>query len=148
MKLKNSMKKTVFKDFSFSDERKNAVKEAIRSNQSQQQYNTWKAETIMAVLGSVQQQPMQGYDISIQLFQKGELIFQNNEGQLYTLLHLLENKEILTSSWSDNKKHYALTPKGKKYLAAYKQDNSHQPVSLKHLLEEASLWAQQNLKNF
>ena len=77
--------------------------------------------------------------ISIQLIQKNERTFQKNEGQLYTLLHLLENKEILTSNWINKKKYYFLNSKGKKYLATYKQDTSKQELSLKHLLKEASL---------
>ncbi|WP_409275987.1 PadR family transcriptional regulator [Neobacillus sp. SCS-31] len=137
--LKSSMKKTIFKDLSFSNERKNAVKEAIRMNQSQSQFHSWEIETIIALLESVQRESKDGYTISVQLFQKNERTFQKNEGQLYILLHLLENKEILTSKWIDEKKYYSLHSKGKKYLASYKQDTSKSELSLKHLLEEASL---------
>lgn len=137
--LKSSMKKSIFKDFSFSSERKNAVKESIRMRQAQSQYHSWKLETIIAVLESVQHESKDGYNISTRLFQKNERTFQNNEGQLYTLLHLLENKEILTSTWRNQKKYYFLNSKGTKYLATFKQDNSKQKLSLKHLLEEASL---------
>ena len=137
--LKSSMKKSIFKDFSFSNERKNAVKEAIRMSQSQSQFHSWKIETIIAILESIQHESKDGYTISIQLFQKSELTFQKNEGQLYTLLHLLENKEILTSNWINKEKYYSLNSKGKKYLAAYKQENSKLALSLKHLLEEVSL---------
>lgn len=137
--LKSAMKKSMFKDFSFSDERKNAVKEAIRMSQSQSQFHSWKIETIIALLESIEHEAKDGYTISIQLLQKSECTFQKNEGQLYTLLHLLENKEILTSNWVDEKKYYSLNSKGKKYLATYKQDQSKLDLSLKHLLEEASL---------
>ncbi|WP_043932597.1 PadR family transcriptional regulator [Bacillus sp. EB01] len=137
--LKSSMKKSIFKDFSFSNERKNAVKESIRMRQSQSQFHSWKIETITAILESVQHESKDGYNISTQLFQKNERTFQKNEGQLYSLLHLLENKEILTSKWINKKKYYSLNSKGEKYLATYKQDKSKQELSLKHLLEEASL---------
>ncbi|OIJ20151.1 hypothetical protein BKP45_10230 [Anaerobacillus alkalidiazotrophicus] len=137
--LKSAMKKSIFKDFSFSNERKNAVKEVIRWNQSQPQFHSWKVETIIAILETIQHEPKDGYNISTQLFQKNELVFQNNEGGLYTLLHLLENKEILTSKWLNEKKYYSLNSKGEKYLAAYKQDNLNQHLSLNHLIEEASL---------
>ncbi|MGD6831259.1 PadR family transcriptional regulator [Sutcliffiella halmapala] len=137
--LKNSMKKSIFKDFSFSNERKSAVKEAIHMNQSQQQFHSWEIKTIIAILECIQHESKDGYNISIQLLQKKELTFQKNEGQLYTLLHLLENKEILTSNWLNKKKYYSLNSKGKKYLATYNQDNSKQDLSLKHLIEEASL---------
>jgi hypothetical protein len=138
MNLKSSMKKSIFKDLSFSNERKNAVQEAIRTNQ-QSQFHNWNIETITAILESVQHESKDGYNISIQLFQKNERTFQKNEGQLYTLLHLLENNEILTSNWLNKKKYYSLNSKGKKYLATYKQDTSKQELSLKHLIKEASL---------
>jgi DNA-binding PadR family transcriptional regulator len=138
MNLKSSMKKSIFKDLSFSNERKNAVQEAIRTNQ-QSQFHNLNIETIIAILESVQHEPKDGYNISIQLFQKNERTFQKNEGQLYTLLHLLENNEILTSNWLNKKKYYSLNSKGKKYLATYKQDTSKQELSLKHLIKEASL---------
>ena len=137
--LKSSMKKSIFKDFSFSNERKNAVKESIRMRQSQSQFHSWKIETIISILESVQHESKDGYNISTQLFQKNERTFQKNEGQLYSLLHLLENKEFLTSDWINKKKYYSLNSKGEKYLATYKQDKSKQELSLKHLLEEASL---------
>ncbi|MFC7684941.1 PadR family transcriptional regulator [Ureibacillus sp. GCM10028918] len=133
--LKSSMEKSIFKDFSFSNERKNAVREAIRTNQ-QSQFHT---ETIIAILESVQHESKDGYNISVQLFQKNERAFQKNEGQLYTLLHLLENKEMLTSNWINNKKYYSLNSKGKKYLATYKQDTTKQGLSLNPFITEASL---------
>src|SRR5690554_4866135 len=100
--LKSAMKKNIFKDFSFSEERKSAVKEAIRENQP----HSWKIETIIAVLECIQHEPKHGYDISTNLLQKNELIFCNNEGHLYTLLHLLENNEIIRSNWLNDKKYY------------------------------------------
>jgi DNA-binding PadR family transcriptional regulator len=137
--LKSAMKETIFKDFSFSDERKDAVKETIRGKHSQQQLHSWKEQTIIAVLESIQHEPKNGYDISTHLFHKKDFSFQYNEGQLYTLLHLLENKEIVISKWIKEKKYYFLTMKGIKYLGASKQASSKKQVSLKHLLEEASL---------
>lgn len=137
--LKSSMKKSIFKDYSFSHERKNAVKESIRMKQSQSQLHSWEIETILAILELVQHESKDGYSISTLLFQKNERTFQKNEGQLYTLLHLLENKEILTSKWINEKKYYSLNSKGKRYLASYKQENSKQELSIKHLLEEAAL---------
>lgn len=139
IKLKSAMKKSVFNDLTFSDERKNAVKQSIRSKHSQAQLHLWNEETLLDVFESLQYEAKHGFDISTQLFQKNDLSFQNNEGQLYTLLHLLESKEILTSKWREEKKYYSLTPKGEKHLAAYKQGKTKQHSSLKHLLTEASL---------
>ena len=79
MNLKSTMKKSLFKDLSFSNERKSAVQEAIRTNQ-QSQFHNWNIETIIAILESVQHESKDGYSISIHLFQKNECTFQKNEG--------------------------------------------------------------------
>ncbi|MED3575336.1 PadR family transcriptional regulator [Cytobacillus praedii] len=137
--LKNVMKKTVFKDLTFSNERKDAVKKVIQGKQSQLNLHSWKESIIIEILEILQLEQKHGYDISTLLFQKHEFCFQKNEGLLYTLLHLLENKEFLSSKWINEKKYYTLTTKGKKYAAAYKQESTKQLTSLKHLIEEASL---------
>ncbi|TDQ40703.1 PadR family transcriptional regulator [Aureibacillus halotolerans] len=136
--LKNSFKKD-FEGLSFSEERKNAVKETIRRKQSHLDLEYWKVETLKNVLDSLKHEAKYGYDISTQLFRKDELSFKSNEGQIYTLLHLLENKKIITSKWMEDRKYYSLTTKGKKYLAACEHRDSKQHASLKYLIEEDSL---------
>ncbi|NVQ00516.1 PadR family transcriptional regulator [Listeria monocytogenes] len=136
--LKDSIKKD-FESFSFSEERKNAVKKTIRKKQSHLELHSWKIETLQNILDALQDEAKHGYEISTQLFQKNELSFKNNEGQLYILLHLLENKKILSSKWIEGKKYYSLTAKGKKFVATFELRDSKQHESLKNLIEEASL---------
>lgn len=136
--LKDSIKKD-FEVFSFSEERKNAVKETIRKKQSHLELHYWNEETLRNILDSLHDEAKHGYEISTQLFQKNELSFKNNEGQLYILLHLLENKKILSSKWIEDKKYYSLTAKGKKFVATFERRGSKQHGSLKNLIEEASL---------
>ncbi|MGD7054169.1 PadR family transcriptional regulator [Sutcliffiella horikoshii] len=140
LNFKKSMKKNVFKDLSFTDERKARVNEAIESKRSSSTLHSFKEDTILAILKSLQLEAKHGFEISTQLFQKEEQSFLHNEGQLYTLLHLLENKEVLGSMWREDKKYYALTAKGRKYLAAASRKGyAKQPFLLKDLLEEAAL---------
>ncbi|MGM8365523.1 PadR family transcriptional regulator [Virgibacillus sp. W0181] len=136
--LKNSIKKD-FEGFSFSEVRKNAVKETIRRKQSHLELHYWTVETLKNILDSLQDEVKHGYDISTQLFRKNELSFKSNEGQLYILLHLLENKKIITSKWIEDRKYYSLTTKGKKFVADCEHKGSIQRASLKHLIEEASV---------
>lgn len=142
-KLKDAMSKTLFKDFSFSDDQKQAVKETVRSQHSKPQLHMWKEETLLNVLASIQQEPKSGFEISTHLFQVNDSSFKNNEGQLYSLLHLLETKGILLSSWREENnnqvKRYSLTSRGQRLLHSQKQESHHKRASLKHLLEEASL---------
>ncbi|WP_099224848.1 PadR family transcriptional regulator [Listeria costaricensis] len=136
--LKNSIKKD-FAALSFSEEKKNEVKETIRRKQSQLELHYWKAETLENILDSLQGGAKHGYDISTQLLRKNELDFKNKEGQLYILLHLLENKKIITSKWMEGRKYYSLTAKGKKYAAEWKHSGPKQRASLKYFIEEVSL---------
>ncbi|SDO48029.1 PadR family transcriptional regulator [Alkalicoccus daliensis] len=136
--LKNSLSKD-FEDLSFSEERKNAVRETIRRKQNHLELQYWKVETLKNILDSLQEEAKHGYDISTQLFRKNESSFKSNEGQIYILLHLLENKKIITSKWIEGKKYYSLTTKGKKYAASREHPDSKQLNSLKNFIEEASL---------
>lgn len=136
--VKNSISKD-FEGLSFSEKRKNAVKETIKRKQSHLELHDWKVETLKNILESLQDEAKNGYDICTQLFRKNELSFKSNEGQLYILLHLLENKKIITSKWIEDRKYYSLTRKGKKYVAASEYKGSKQRASLKYLIEEASL---------
>ncbi len=139
LNFKKSMKKNVFKNLSLTDERKARVNEAIQAKRSSSSLHSFSEDTILAILKSLQLEAKHGFEISTQLFQIREHSFLHNEGQLYTLLHLLEKKEVLKSKWSEEKKYYSLTAKGQKYLAAAQKGYSKQPLALKDLLEEASL---------
>ncbi|WP_226682828.1 PadR family transcriptional regulator [Sutcliffiella horikoshii] len=139
LNFKKSMKKNVFKDLSFTEERKARVNEVIQSRHSSSTLQSFKEETVLSILQSLQLEAKHGFEISTRLFQKKEHSFLHNEGQLYTLLHLLEKKEILSHKWDEEKKYYSLTAKGKKYLKAAQKGYSKQPLLLKELLEEASL---------
>ena len=136
--LKSTMRKTVFKDFTLSEDRKHAMKEFVQSKQSASKQPIWKEETIVTLLTSLQHEAKHGFEIGTYLFQRNERCFHNNEGQLYTLLHLLENKRLLSSSWENGQKYYTLTSKGKKQLALASRDGAKKQWGFKHLLEEAA----------
>ncbi|MCD8509719.1 MAG: PadR family transcriptional regulator [Bacillus sp. (in: Bacteria)] len=145
-KLKGAMKNAMFKDLSFSEERKDAVREGMRGgNLTKSPLHFWKEETIYAVLESIKQAEWQtGFAISTHLFQKNEYSFSKKEGQLYSLLHELENRGIIQSMWKEVKgeeqKFYSLTVKGKKQLASATKERSSakQTSSLRRLLKEVS----------
>lgn len=55
------------------------MQEAIRTNQQSQIHN-WNIETIIAILESVQHESKDGYNISIQLFQKMNVLSKKMKG--------------------------------------------------------------------
>ncbi|QKS69907.1 helix-turn-helix transcriptional regulator [Paenalkalicoccus suaedae] len=133
--LKKSLTRTVFSDMKLLDDRKQAIKSEIAHGKKR---SDWDVTTIMRVLEAVQHEPKQGFDILHQLFTRDEQTFRHKEGELYMLLHVLENKEILLSTWSNEVKMYQLSKRGKKLLA--KQHlSSKERSSLKQLIEEASM---------
>ncbi|TMW72827.1 PadR family transcriptional regulator [Alteribacter natronophilus] len=138
-KVKTAMSDHTFKNLTFSKERKQGVKEAIREKKRHAGLASWSEETLISLLQSVKTEARDGYAISVILFQRHDRTFERKEGELYTLLHMLENKEILSASWKNDRKYYALTGKGKKYLAASQEKSTVQSPVLRKLIEEAAL---------
>ncbi|WP_161524652.1 PadR family transcriptional regulator [Alteribacter lacisalsi] len=137
--VKSAMTNQVFKNLSFSKKRRQSVNDAIREKKQISGLASWPEDTLAALLNAVKDEAQDGYAISSILFRKQDRTFETKEGELYTLLHLLENKEILRSHWKNDRKYYALTAKGKKYLAASADQSAVDRPVLRKLIEEAAL---------
>ncbi|MBI4893786.1 MAG: PadR family transcriptional regulator [Acidobacteria bacterium] len=76
----------------------------------------------LLILKSLAAGPMHGWNIALFIRSRSEDVLQVNQGSLYPALHKLETQGYIDSEWgeSDNNrraKFYALTRKGRKYLA-------------------------------
>ena len=74
------------------------------------------------LLSLLARQPMHGYQLTQQLSARSDGIFAFREGTIYPLLHGLEERGLVTSSWvagegERKRKVYAITPSGRKALA-------------------------------
>lgn len=82
--------------------------------------------TSMLLLRLLEDKDMYGYEMIEALEQKSNNVFSMKAGTLYPLLHLLEDKEYLTSYEKEvngkTRKYYHLTREGKKYLKAKKEE--------------------------
>ena len=81
----------------------------------------------MLILQIVSLEPAHGYGIAQRLEQISKAVIQINQGSLYPALHRLEQKKWLKASWKASEtgrdaRFYALTPSGRKQLAAEKDD--------------------------
>ena len=81
----------------------------------------------MLILQIVSLEPAHGYGIAQRLEQISKAVIQINQGSLYPALHRLEQKRWLKASWKESEtgrdaRFYALTPSGRKQLAAEKDD--------------------------
>ena len=79
-----------------------------------------KGSTTMLILKLLEKENMYGYQMIKELQKKSENIFKLKEGTLYPILHLLEEKNYITSYWdettSKKRKYYSITKKGKDLL--------------------------------
>jgi len=81
----------------------------------------------MLILQIVSLEPAHGYGIAQRLEQISKSVIQINQGSLYPALHRLEQKKWLKAEWKESEtgrdaRFYALTPSGRKQLAAEKDD--------------------------
>ena len=79
-----------------------------------------KDDLNILVLLLIQRKDMYGYAVIKEMDIKSKGTFSMNEGEVYPVLHSLENKGLLESYWKNEddieKKYYRLTRKGKKHL--------------------------------
>ncbi|MEK3808504.1 PadR family transcriptional regulator [Metabacillus sp. SLBN-84] len=77
-----------------------------------------------------------GYELSVLLRARGNSVFDENEGAIYTFLHELEKKEWIQASWHGNQsKFYVITSRGKKILKREERKAAGTEISLSELLE-------------
>lgn len=81
-----------------------------------------KGSTVILVLSLLDQEPMYGYQMIKEIEKRSSGVFTFKEGTLYPILHSLEAKGVIESSWWGNegsrqRKYYRLTDQGKRCLA-------------------------------
>jgi PadR family transcriptional regulator PadR len=79
------------------------------------------------ILGVLQAGQLHGYEIARRINTLGENALQLKEGQIYPILHRLENDELIGATWIPQegkpaRKMYELTEKGTKALAQKRAD--------------------------
>jgi DNA-binding PadR family transcriptional regulator len=72
---------------------------------------------ILAALG---EGPKHGYQLALDIEQRGGGAFRFKHGTLYPILHKLEKEGLIAGAWSQEgprgkRKRYVLTPKGRRY---------------------------------
>lgn len=80
-----------------------------------------KGSTEILLLTLLEREPMYGYQIIAEIDHHSDGVFRLREGTVYPILHALESKGYLESSWQEGqgkrrRKYYSVTAKGQKYL--------------------------------
>ncbi|MCI8628339.1 MAG: PadR family transcriptional regulator [Firmicutes bacterium] len=85
------------------------------------------SSTIMLLLKLLEEKDMYGYMMIEELSKKSDNTFSLKAGTLYPLLHTMEEKELVTSYYSNSnngrqRKYYSITKKGKGHLKQKKEE--------------------------
>ena len=84
---------------------------------------SFRGDLEAVILGTLQGERLHGYEISKRITQKSEGLLKVGEGQLYPVLHKLEEQGFVSAEWESTegkpaRKVYALTQQGRAALAA------------------------------
>jgi hypothetical protein len=127
--LKKLMDQRTFKDVTFTDKhRTNILEKTNYRNDSEVDIQL----SVMQLLVHAKT----GYELTVHLRGRGIKKFENNEGDLYTILHSLEQSGCLRSNWdATGGKYYELNDTGKKRLKKAENKQTKQRLVFKELLE-------------
>lgn len=75
----------------------------------------------LLILSALDRGPKHGYELAIDIEERGGGIFGFKHGTLYPILHKLEKNKLIRGAWSDEgprgkRKSYELTDRGRRYL--------------------------------
>jgi DNA-binding PadR family transcriptional regulator len=123
------MNREVFAQLKFTENHKKSIREKIKQE-------THSDEEILIAIMQLLLQKKTGYQLISLLQSRGILNFKENEGSLYVILHRLELRSLLTSSWQeDGAKFYQLNKKGRKLLKKVEEQPLSNHLSFKEILE-------------
>lgn len=128
-RLKKAMENTVFQDLSFTVKTREEVKAKARNLQIKTD-----EDVILAVLQLLVHEKT-GYELTRSIIARGVSNFEKNEGFLYALLHRLERKNYLQSSWQESRKYYQLNDRGRKLLEQSEKKLAGRRTALQELWE-------------
>ena len=75
----------------------------------------------LLILSALERGPKHGYELALDIEERGAGTFGFKHGTLYPILHKLEKKRLIRGAWSNEgprgkRKSYELTGRGRKYL--------------------------------
>ncbi|MCE7791535.1 helix-turn-helix transcriptional regulator [Salipaludibacillus sp. CUR1] len=129
--LKKAMDQTVFRNFSFSQEQQEEIKNQIGKQRSPSDFTELQQSTGIFLLQSLSlQKGKTGLELLNHLKQtiKSDE-FTSQEGYLYVILHRMEQKQVIRSQWVTEHGHrlkrYFIEKKGEKLLQEW--ERTHDP---------------------
>lgn len=117
LKKEDLISKSIYNNFKSKEQILQNILDVVRE---EEEIEYKKEELNILVLLLIQRKDMHGYGVVKEMELKSKGILSMNEGEVYPILHFLENKGFLESYWKDEddieKKYYRLNKKGREYL--------------------------------
>jgi len=93
------------------------------------------------ILTSLERGPKHGYQLALDLEERGGERFSLKHGTLYPILHALEKKGLIEGTWSHEgprgkRKSYRVTAPGREYARTLRDEWDRFMDQLRHLLKE------------
>ena len=127
--LRKSLENNEFGELKFTDQHRRGIMQRIEREFESE-------ESVFLAIMQLLVQERTGFDLAAKLRGRGIKRFEDNEGDIYALLHQLENKGYLLSRWDEEKaKHYMLNDKGRKALAKAEKKKARTGFAYRELWE-------------
>ena len=127
--LRKSLENNEYGELKFTDQHRRGIMQRI-----EREYES--EEAVFLAIMQLLVQERTGFDLTSKLRGRGIRRFEDNEGDIYAMLHQLEKKGYLLTRWDDQKaKHYMLNEKGRKILMKAEKKKTRKGFAYKELWE-------------
>ncbi|MGP4062927.1 PadR family transcriptional regulator [Halobacillus sp. H74] len=117
-KLKSSMDNTEFKNLHFNETHISNVQNKIKKQEEGEE------EILLSIMQLLVYEHT-GFTLTKRIRGRGIVGYEDNEGNIYTMLHRLEQKAYINSTWKeDGGKYYKLSQNGHKLLKKYESSSN------------------------
>ncbi|OCS89066.1 PadR family transcriptional regulator [Bacillus badius] len=131
--LKKLSHQQAFPELQFTPDLQKRIYEDIHKKEE-------KEEEILLAIFQLLKKKKEGFELLSNLRSRGISKFNQNEGFLYTLLHLLEQKGYIAAEWKkDGNKYYFIQSKGIKVLSKLERNNQNVLISLREIWKGAMI---------
>lgn len=117
MKKEDLIKKSINNNLKSKEE---ILKNILSVVREEEKIESKRNDLNILVLSLIQRKDMYGYEVIKEIEIKSQGTFSMNEGEVYPILHFLENKRFIESYWKIDdhieKKYYSITKTGREYL--------------------------------
>ncbi|WLD91739.1 PadR family transcriptional regulator [Alkalihalobacillus sp. AL-G] len=126
--LRKNLQEKELKNIRFSCRLKQSVFDELETNHLSE-------EELLPIVLHLLKSKKTGFELTNLFRSRGIDNFEKQNGSIYTFLHRWEQKGLISSTWTSEKKYYALTKKGTKILQSQEHKTSSKCLAFNELFE-------------